>query len=108
MALLGGTGLRRLARASHAAAVRPVDRLGAVPGAAVLNETFFNEFTLRVPGSAAESVEQLAGRGVLAGVPVSRLLPRAGLDDLLLVAATETSTDDDHAAFEAALREIAA
>jgi glycine dehydrogenase subunit 1 len=43
---------------------------------------------------------------VLAGVPVSRLLPGAGLDDLLLVASTEVNTDDDRAALCAALNEV--
>ena len=42
-------------------------------------------------------------QGVLAGVPVSRLLPGAGLDDLLLVASSEINTDEDRAAFLAAL-----
>jgi hypothetical protein len=63
-----------------------------------LNTTFFNEFTLRVTGDAAGLVERLAAQGVLAGVPVSRLLPGAGLDDLLLVASTEVNTDEDRAA----------
>jgi glycine dehydrogenase subunit 1 len=49
-------------------------------------------------------VERLARRGVLAGVPVSRLLPDAGLDDLLLIASTETNTDEDRAALVAGLR----
>ena len=46
-----------------------------------------------------------AGRGVLAGVPVSRLLPGAGLDDLLLVASTEMNTDEDRATLVAELKE---
>ena len=40
------------------------------------------------------------------GVPVSRLLPGAGLDDLLLVASTEVNTDEDRAGLVAGLREI--
>ena len=71
----------------------------------MLNETFFNEFTLRVEGDAAALVERMAARGVLAGVPVSRLLPHAGLDDLLLVATTEVNTQEDRDAFVAALKE---
>ncbi|MEP9355000.1 aminomethyl-transferring glycine dehydrogenase subunit GcvPA [Xanthobacter sp. KR7-65] len=106
MSLLGQTGLTRLARANHAAACDLADRLAAVPGAEVLNATFFNEFTLRVPGSAAEVVEQLAAKGILAGVPYSRLAPKAGLDDLILVAATEVTTADDRAAYAAALKEV--
>jgi len=58
---------------------------------------------IRVKGSATDLVERLAARGVLGGVPVSRLLPKAGLDDLLLVASTEVNSDEDRAAFLAAL-----
>jgi glycine dehydrogenase subunit 1 len=45
----------------------------------------------------------LAARGILAGVPVSRLLPDRPND--LLVTATELTTDTDMDALEAALRE---
>lgn len=106
MTLLGEAGLSRLARVNHAAAVRLAGILAEVPGVKVLNGTFFNEFTLRLPKPAAEVVESLAQRGVLAGVPVSRLLPGAGLDDLLLVASTEVNTDDDRTALAAALRDV--
>jgi glycine dehydrogenase subunit 1 len=108
MTLLGEAGLSRLARVNHAHAVRLADALAAVPGIEVLNGAFFNEFTVRLPRPAAAVVEDLADRGVLGGVPVSRLLPGAGLDDLLLVASTEVNTDDDRAAFAAALKEILA
>ena len=54
-------------------------------------------------------VEALAAKGILAGVPFSRLDPDAGLDDVLLVCATETTTTDDIAALAEALEaEIAA
>ena len=108
MTLLGEAGLKRLARVNHANAVKLAERLSDVKGAAVVNETFFNEFTLRLPRPAAEVVEDLAARGILAGVPVSRLLPEAGLDDLLLVASTEVNTDEDRAAFVGGLREVLA
>jgi len=102
MTLLGESGLRRLARVNHANAVRLADLL-ARAGVEVLNETFFNEFTIRVKGNAAALIERAAGEGVLAGVPVSRLLPSAGLDDLMIVASTEINTDEDRAALVAAL-----
>ncbi|MBV1705436.1 MAG: glycine dehydrogenase, partial [Hyphomicrobiales bacterium] len=76
-----------------------------VPGVEVLNRAFFNEFTVRLKGDAARAVERMAARGALGGVPVSRLLPGAGLDDLLLVANTETNTDEDRAALVAAIAE---
>jgi glycine dehydrogenase subunit 1 len=106
MTLLGEAGLSRLARINHANAVKLADQLGAVKGVEVLNTTFFNEFTVKLAKPAAEVVERLAEKGVLAGVPVSRLLPGAGLDNLLLVASTEVNTDDDRAAFAAALKEV--
>ena len=106
MTLLGEAGLTRLARVNHANAVKLAEALRRVSGVEVLNKSFFNEFTLRLPRPAAEVVETLAARGILAGVPVSRLLPGAGLDDLLLVASSEVNTDDDRAALVAALKEI--
>jgi glycine cleavage system P protein (glycine dehydrogenase) subunit 1 len=106
MTLLGQAGLVRLARVNHANAVKLVDVLGGVDGVEVLNGTFFNEFTVRLDRPAAEVVERLAERRVLGGVPVSRLLPGAGLDDLLLVASTEVNTDEDRAGLVAGLREI--
>jgi glycine dehydrogenase subunit 1 len=106
MTLLGEAGLKRVARINHAHAVKLAGLLGGVPGVEVLNGSFFNEFTVRLPRPAAEVVERLAERGVLGGVPVSRLLPGAGLDDLLLVASTETTTESDRAALAAALKEV--
>ncbi|HZH10299.1 MAG TPA: aminomethyl-transferring glycine dehydrogenase subunit GcvPA [Microvirga sp.] len=106
MTLLGETGLKRLARVNHANAIKLADQLSGVKGVEVLNKTFFNEFTVKLAKPAAEVVEALAGKGVLAGVPVSRLLPGAGLDNLLLVASTEVNTDDDRATLVAALKEV--
>jgi glycine dehydrogenase subunit 1 len=48
-------------------------------------------------------VETLATRGLIAGCPVARLAPGAGLDDLLIVASTETNTEEDRAAYADAL-----
>ncbi len=103
LSLLGEAGLTKLARVNHANAVKLADMLARVRNVDVLNDAFFNEFTIRVKGDAAALVERMAGHGVLAGVPVSRLLPHAGLDDLLLVANTEINTDEDRATFVAEL-----
>ena len=109
MSLLGEAGLRRLARINHANAVKLADALAKVPGVKVLNDTFFNEFTIRVPGNAAEVIEKLAAKGVLGGVPASRLMPdNPDLADLIIVASTEVNTDEDRAAYVAALKEVLA
>ncbi len=106
MSVLGEAGLSRLARVNHANAVALADLLAAVPGIAVLNGAFFNEFTVRLPRPAAAVVDTLASRGILAGVPVSRLLPGAGLDDLLLVASTEVNTEADRQALADGFRDV--
>jgi glycine dehydrogenase subunit 1 len=106
MTLLGDAGLSRVARINHANAVKLADALASVNGLEVLNRSFFNEFTVRLATPAAEVAERLAAKGVLAGVPVSRLLSGAGLDDLLLVASTEVNTDADRAALVAGLKEV--
>ena len=106
MTLLGGKGLRQLAQLNHARAVQLADALGAIDGVEIMTDAFFNEFTLRVNGDAASIVDALAEKNVLGGVPVSRLAPDAGLDDVLLVAATEANSEDDIAAFQTALQEV--
>ncbi len=107
LSLLGETGFRQLAQINHGRAVQLAEALGQVDGVEVLNDSFFNEFTLRLSRPAAAVVEELAGRGVLAGVPVSRLYPDdPALADLLLVAVTETNTDGDAAALIDALGEV--
>ncbi len=107
LALLGEAGLTRLARLNHTAAVALAERLEQVPGVRLLNRTFFNEFAVRLPGPAAEIVELLAGKGVLAGVPLSRVYPdNDAVADLMLVAATEMTTAEDMDRLEAGLREV--
>ena len=106
MTLLGEAGLRRLAAVNHANAVRLADQLAKLPGVEVLTRTFFNEITLRLKGKNAYAiVEKLAHKGVLAGVPYSRLAPKSGHDDLLIIASTEVNTDGDRAALVSGLRE---
>jgi glycine dehydrogenase subunit 1 len=107
LSLLGEEGLTRLARLNHAKAVALAGRLAAVPGVEVVTPAFFNELTIRLPKPAAPVVNALAARGVVAGVPASRLLPcDRNVENLLILAATETNTDDDFAALTTALQEV--
>ena len=106
MSLLGEAGLRRLARLNHARAIALADALRRVPGVELINKTFFNEMTVRLPVPAAPVVERLAREGILAGVPVSRLVPEdPHVANLLVLAATELTTDNDIAALAAGLTE---
>ena len=61
--LLGEAGLRRLAQVNHANALLLAEMLGAVPGVDLLNSTFFNEFTIRVRGDAADGRRKARGAG---------------------------------------------
>ncbi len=107
LSLLGEEGLTRLARINHVKASALADVLAKVKGVSLVTPSFFNEFTIKLPKPAAGVVEALAAKGILAGVPASRLLPHdPAARDLLIVAATETNTDDDAAAFSKALGEV--
>jgi glycine dehydrogenase subunit 1 len=103
LSLLGEVGLRRLAAVNHSKARELMAALGAVRGLEILTPRFFNEIAVRVPGDAAALVETMLADGVVAGVPFSRLDPKAGMDDVLLLAVTETTTSDDIAALAGVL-----
>jgi glycine dehydrogenase subunit 1 len=104
LSLLGEAGLRRLAEVNHGRARELKAALQGVPGVEILTARYFNELAIRVPGDAAALVEAALADGVVAGVPFSRLDPAAGLDDVLLLAATETTTSDDIAALTRSLQ----
>ncbi|MDZ3832627.1 MAG: aminomethyl-transferring glycine dehydrogenase subunit GcvPA [Sphingopyxis sp.] len=109
MTLLGEAGLRQLAAINHGRAKVAAGELAKVPGVSLMNDGFFNEFTLRLPTAARPVVHALAEKGVLGGVSLGRLYPdNAGLANGLVVAVTETVTEDDIAAFAAALKEVLA
>ena len=109
MTLLGGTGLRQLARVNHARAQQAANRLAQVPGVTVLNTAYFNEFTLILPKDARDVVRVLADRSILGGVSLGRLYPgEGGLANGLLVTATETTTLEDIDALAEALEGVLA
>ncbi len=96
LAMLGEKGLVALAEINHANTCTLADALEKVPGVEVLNQTFFNEFTIRVKGDAAKIIEALAARNIMAGLPVSRLEPeKTHLADLIVLSATELTTGND-------------
>ena len=107
LSLLGEKGLRQLASLNHARACEAADRLSAIPGVRVVNDSFFNEFTVELPVEARPAVHALAEKGVLGGVSLGRLYPGAdALQNGLVVAVTETVTDEDMGALEAGLKEL--
>ena len=109
MTLLGEKGLRQLAALNHAKAVQAAERLAEVPGVELVNESFFNEFALELPVEARPAVHAMVEKGVLGGVSLGRLYPGAeALENGLVVAVTETVTEEDVEALAAALQECLA
>ena len=107
LSLLGEEGLTRLARLNHARASALADRLSNIKGVELITPAFFNEFTVKLSKPAAGVVDALAEKRILGGVPASRLMPHEhDVRDLLIVAATETSSEEDCEAFAKALAEV--
>jgi glycine dehydrogenase subunit 1 len=109
MTLLGEKGLRRLAELNHARACAAAERLAEVAGVELVTPAFFNEFTLRLNRPARPVVRAMAEKGVLGGVSLGRLYPGSeALENGLVVAVTETGSDEDVEALAAALEEALA
>ena len=107
MTLLGEKGYRQLAKINHAGAVKLKNKLQNVEGLTVLNNTFFNEFTVRLKKDAAEVVEALVEHDIIAGVPAYRLYPNNDeLKNDLIIAVTETSSEEDMEVLVAELQEV--
>jgi glycine dehydrogenase subunit 1 len=109
LALLGETGLNRLARINHMRALQLAERLSCIPNVELVTPAFFNEFTLKLPKPAVDVADALADLGIIAGVRASRLYPhQPALRNHLIIAATETNTDSDMEAYGRALAEVLA
>jgi glycine dehydrogenase subunit 1 len=105
MALVGEEGLNRVAGVSHTNTRKLVDKLTAIDGVERRFEgPFFHEAALRLPKPATEVTRALAAEGVLGGFELGREYD--GLDDTLLVCATETKTDADLDAYAEALAKV--
>lgn len=92
LALLGRTGLRRLALANLSLAHHTKQRLAEVGLARMHRAPFFNEFVVRVP-ELARRLERLEVEGVLGGLNLERV--DADRRDQLLVCVTEMNGRED-------------
>ena len=109
LTLLGEKGLRQLAAENHRLACIAADRLAKVPGVKVLNDAFFNEFTVLLGQDARAVVRTLTEKNVLAGVSLGRLYPaQEALHEGLVIAVTETTSEEDIETLASALEEVLA
>ena len=96
LSLLGDTGIRRLAAFNHERANYLYDAIISIKNIEILNSSFFNEFTIKLPTNADEFVKYAAEKGVMAGLPISRLAsPKFYSKHILLITSTELNTDMD-------------
>jgi glycine dehydrogenase subunit 1 len=104
LATVGSKGLRAIAGVNLKNARDAAAAIARVPGFGLASDAaYFNEFVVRTPVPAAELVQALERRGILAGLPLSRFYP--DMLSELLVCATELTTPADIAALTAALAE---
>ncbi len=93
MALLGPSGLERVAASSYANTHALVERLKAVGVEPAFSGEYFHEVALRVPRPAAQVLEKMGEERVLGGYDLGRDYPELG--DCVLACATETKTEGD-------------
>jgi glycine dehydrogenase subunit 1 len=102
---MGPHGLRDVAALGAARAAELEKALADVGAPRLHPGPYLNEFAVVVPDAGAVHA-RLLGRGILAGLPLARVIPDdPSLADALLVCATEVTTPDEIAAFAAALGE---
>jgi len=105
LALMGATGLERVARACMARTAELVTALGALPGVRpAFAAPRFHEAVLQFDRPVAPVLEALAARGIVGGYDLADHYPELG--HALLVCATEMRSAADIAAYAGALGEI--
>jgi glycine dehydrogenase subunit 1 len=94
LAAVGPAGLRQAATLSHQQARKVAEQVGALDGYRVLNDgPFFNEVTVLCPTDADAVRHALTGHGVIGGYALGRDF--AGLENAMVLCATERTTDAD-------------
>jgi len=88
MAVLGGTGIRRLARLNYDKAGYLRSELAKAGITLPFSAPVFNEFVMRLPDDSQERWQNLLERKIIAGLPLARFYPE--LADHYLLCATET------------------
>ena len=105
MAIMGASGLARVASACHANTRKLVERLAAIEGVEpAFSGSAFHEAVLRLDRPARSVLAALAERDILGGYDLSRDYPELG--EAILVCATEMRSDEDIDAYANALRVI--
>ncbi len=95
--LLGENGFKQLALINHSKACELAEILSAVKGVKVLNENFFNEFTIELSKDAAEVNKKLLEKNIIGGFADGKKM---------VVAVSELTSAADMKALAAELEKI--
>ena len=94
MALLGPSGIARVAESCHANTLELAREVCALPGVKrAFSGDVFHEFVLRLDAPPADVLHALKAQGILGGLALANDYPELG--DSLLVCATETKQPED-------------
>lgn len=95
--LLGENGFKKLALINHKKACNLSDRLTKVKGVKILNQSFFNEFTIELSKDAAEVNKKLLAKNIIGGFASGKKM---------VVAVSELTSENDIEFFASTLEEI--
>ena len=94
MSLMGPAGMAQAAKASHANTRLLVEKLTAIDGVdAVFNSPYFHECVLRINTPVDDLMRAITAQGIIAGKTLGD--DYEGLQDCLLVCATELRTEEE-------------
>ena len=96
--LLGEIGFKNLALLNHQKACKLADILTKIDGIELINNNFFNEFTIKLSKDSKEVNQKLLEKNIIGGLALD--------NNLMVIAATELTSDEDMAALEKNLKEI--
>lgn len=95
--LLGEIGFKKLALINHKKATELADLLGNIKNLKILNQNFFNEFTIEFKKEAKEVNKKLLEKNIIGGFADS---------NKMIVAVSELTSENDMKEFANALEEI--
>ena len=95
--LLGEIGFKQLALINHKKACDFADILAQVNGVKILNENFFNEFTIELTKDAGEVNKKLLAKNIIGGLAV---------ENKMILAVSEITSENDMKVFAKELSEI--
>lgn len=96
--LLGEVGFKNLALLNHQKACKLADILTKIDGIELVNNSFFNEFTIKLSKDSKEVNQKLLEKNIIGGLALD--------NNLMVIATTELTSDEDMAALEKNLKEI--